>query len=89
VKILEAMAMGKAVVSTSIGAEGIPVLDGKEIVLADLAVDFANQCIRLLNSPDLRASIGQRSREFVVRNLGRDLIETRIQYMYESFLKDR
>jgi glycosyltransferase involved in cell wall biosynthesis len=88
VKILEAMAMGKSVVSTSIGAEGIPAADGQEIVLADLAGDLADQCIRLLNSPELRGSIGQRSREFVVKNFGRDMIETQIQYMYGSFLKD-
>ena len=54
VKILEAMAMGKAVVSTTIGAEGIPVRDGQEIVIADHADDLADQCVRLLNDPVLR-----------------------------------
>lgn len=88
VKILEAMSMGKAVVSTAIGAEGIPAKNGDEIILADLADDFADQCIRLLNSPDLRHSIGRRSHEFVVKNFDRNLIETQIHYMYGSFLKD-
>ncbi len=86
VKILEAMSMGKAVVSTAIGAEGIPVTDGREIIIADHADDLADQCIRLLNDPVLRESIGQRSREFVVKHFDRNLIETRIQYMYRTLL---
>jgi polysaccharide biosynthesis protein PslH len=86
IKILEAMAMGKAVVSTAIGAEGIPVTDGREIIIADHADDLADQCIRLLKDPVLRESIGQRSREFVVRHFDRDLIETQIQNMYRTLL---
>ena len=88
VKILEAMAMGKAVVSTSIGAEGIPAKDGREIVIADRAGDLADQCIRLLDAPELREALGQRSREFVVKNFDRDLVEARIQDVYRSLIKD-
>ena len=40
-KIYEAMAMEKAIVSTSIGAEGLPVTNGEEIVLADTPESFA------------------------------------------------
>ena len=75
-KILEAM--GKAVVLTAIGAEWIPLTDGREIILVDLTGDFADQCIQLPNSADLRSSIGRRPRDFVVKIFGRNLIEALI-----------
>jgi len=56
-KIFEAMAMGKAVVSTSIGAEGLDVNDGRDILLADTAGSFANSVVALLNDRELRKRI--------------------------------
>jgi glycosyltransferase involved in cell wall biosynthesis len=47
-KIYEAMAMGKAVVSTSVGAEGLDVEDGRNIMLADTTPSFADSIIKLL-----------------------------------------
>ena len=47
-KIYEAMAMGKAVVSTSVGAEGLDVEDGRDIILADTTPAFADSIIKLL-----------------------------------------
>lgn len=53
-KIYEAMAMGKAVVSTSIGAEGLDVHHGRDIVLADEVNSFAQAVITLLHEGELR-----------------------------------
>jgi glycosyltransferase involved in cell wall biosynthesis len=53
-KIYEAMAAGKAVVSTTIGAEGLDVRNGKDIVLADDANAFAQAVILLLRDQELR-----------------------------------
>ncbi|MGA8761578.1 MAG: glycosyltransferase [Candidatus Sulfotelmatobacter sp.] len=53
-KIYEAMAMGKAVVSTSIGAEGLDVHDGRDVVLADQAGGFAQAVVILLQDDELR-----------------------------------
>lgn len=53
-KIFEAMAAGRAVVSTSIGAEGLDVRDGRDIVLADSATAFAEAVVRLLRDDDRR-----------------------------------
>jgi polysaccharide biosynthesis protein PslH len=64
-KILEALAMGKAVVSTTLGAEGFPVTHGLELLLADEAEDFAQAVISLLNAPGKRASLGRAGRAFV------------------------
>jgi glycosyltransferase involved in cell wall biosynthesis len=56
-KIYEAMAMGKAVVSTTIGAEGLDVTDERDILLEDTAEGFADSVIRLLKDTELRRSI--------------------------------
>jgi glycosyltransferase involved in cell wall biosynthesis len=56
-KILEAMAAGIPVVSTTLGAEGLPVRDGHDILLADTADDFAAALDTLINNPDLQTKI--------------------------------
>src|SRR5205807_146721 len=53
-KIFEAMAMAKATVSTTIGAEGLPVTPEKDIVIADRAEDFANKTVELLQNQKKR-----------------------------------
>lgn len=64
-KIFEAMAMGKAVVSTTIGAEGLPVTSGSDIVLADEPNRFADEVCRLLDSAEDRKRIGDVARRLV------------------------
>jgi polysaccharide biosynthesis protein PslH len=59
-KILEAGACRKAVVSTTLGAEGIPVTDGHDILLADEPSDFAHAIQRQLRDPQLRAQLGDK-----------------------------
>ncbi len=58
-KIYEGMAMEKPIVSTSIGAEGLPVTNGQEIVLADTPDSFADSVINLLQDQNLANKIGQ------------------------------
>jgi len=53
-KIYEAMAAGRAIVSTSVGAEGLEVHDGQDIMIADTTADFAAAVVSVLESPDLR-----------------------------------
>jgi glycosyltransferase involved in cell wall biosynthesis len=57
IKIFEAMAMNKAVVSTSVGAEGLPLADGREILLADSPGEFAERVVALLQQPEARHRI--------------------------------
>jgi glycosyltransferase involved in cell wall biosynthesis len=64
-KIFEAMAMGKAVVSTTVGAEGLPVRDGENIVLADTPGDFAASVISLLHDSNQRRRLGASARALV------------------------
>ncbi len=69
IKAYEAMAMGKAVVSTRIGIEGLPVRDGDNVVLADSPEDFAAAVARLLKDKAERDRIGQNARAFVEGNV--------------------
>jgi len=65
-KIVEAMAMGKAIVSTALGAEGIEAVPGREILIEDEPVAFANAVTRLLAEPGLAARIGQSAQRLAV-----------------------
>lgn len=56
-KILEAFCYGRPVVSTSIGAEGLAVTHGENILLADDPAQFADACFDLLHQPDLAARL--------------------------------
>jgi len=64
-KILEAGACGIPVVSTTLGAEGIPVCDGQNILLGDTPETFAHGIVRLLEQPDLAKSIASSLRNLV------------------------
>jgi polysaccharide biosynthesis protein PslH len=70
IKIFEAMAMGKAVVSTSMGAEGLPVRHGENIILADDPADFARQVVDLLHDPPRRRQLGHAARQLVEESYG-------------------
>jgi glycosyltransferase involved in cell wall biosynthesis len=61
-KILEAWAAGLPVVSTTIGAEGLPVRDSETVILADGAAKFAEAVTRLLTCTDLRHTLGKAGR---------------------------
>jgi sugar transferase (PEP-CTERM/EpsH1 system associated) len=64
-KIFEAMGMGKAIVSTTIGAEGLPVRHGEELLLADSPEDFAKSVVALLGDAAERRRLGTAARELV------------------------
>ncbi|MBN1419568.1 MAG: glycosyltransferase [Planctomycetes bacterium] len=61
-KILDAFAMGKAVVSTTLGAEGLEVVDGEHIVLADEPAAFADAVLAVLRDGERAASLGRAGR---------------------------
>lgn len=72
-KILEALAMGKAVISTSIGCEGLAVQAGTHLLIADQPESLASSVITLLNDPEARATLG---------NAGRLLVEEKYGWNY-------
>ena len=69
-KIFEAMAMEKAVVSTTIGAEGLPLANGVELLLADEPQAFADAVVKVLTDASCAAELGRRAAANVRQNHG-------------------
>lgn len=65
-KLLQAMSMGKAIVTTTIGAEGLRLTDGVDAIVTDDDAGFERHLVRLLQSPDERARLGAAARSHVV-----------------------
>lgn len=68
IKILEGMALGKCVITTSIGAEGIQVLHGHDIVIADTDQAFTSALIELLSNPERVKQIGLEAKRNVMQH---------------------
>jgi len=67
-KILEALAQGRPVVSTSLGAEGLGLRDGEHLLLADTPAAFASALVRVLQDPALAQRLVAGGRAFVERH---------------------
>jgi glycosyltransferase involved in cell wall biosynthesis len=61
--VIEAWAAGRAVVSTTIGAEGLPARHGENLLIADGPRQFADAVSLLLTAPDLRAKLSETGRK--------------------------
>jgi len=83
-KILESMALGRPVVSTSIGAEGIDYTDGENILLGDDPLTFASQTILLLQNKSKRQTILEQARQFVMDHYDWDSITARLLKAFEE-----
>jgi glycosyltransferase involved in cell wall biosynthesis len=83
VKIIEAAAYGKPIVATSIGAEGINMRDGCELLLRDDPESFATACINLLKDPILAERLGSVAREAAIRYYDR----TKVVRLIQSYLE--
>ena len=64
-KVLEALALGSALVSTAIGYEGVEVTDGENVMMAEDAGTFADRCVRVLRSPELRLTLSRNGRRLI------------------------
>jgi len=81
-KILDAMAMAKAVVTTSIGAEGINVTDGRNIFICDEPEIFAARTVQLLNDRKLNKKLSENARKFVEENYSWEVILPKMESVY-------
>lgn len=82
-KVLEAMAMGKAIVSTALGCEGVGLRDGEEGLLGDTPAAFAACVLRLLGDAGLRRALGERARRFVSSRYDWRVIVPLLERVYE------
>ncbi len=87
-KILDAMAMGKAIVSTSVGCEGINVSDGRNILIADTPEDFTNKTIELLKNEDLRSNLGKNALK-LAKSYDWNLIWKKQELLYQDAMERR
>ncbi len=81
-KILEAMALRRPIVSTTIGAEGFPVTDGSELLLADSPSEQVSAICSLLDDAQARARLGEAGRSFVESRYQWSAIVPRLQKVY-------
>lgn len=83
-KLLEAMAMGRAVVSTTLGCEGFELVAGQELLIADTPADFAAAVGALLRDPALRERLGRAARRFAGSRYDWRIIVPRLERAYET-----
>lgn len=86
IKIVEGMALGKAIVSTSIGAEGIEIEDEKHIIVADTPYLMAKSIVKLLVDKKEILRIGKNAQEFVNQNLDNAVLTRNLADFYKQFL---
>ena len=83
-KLVQAMAMGCAIVATSLAAEGFPIESGKHLLLADTPHEFAAAVVRLLDSPSTRGRLGAEARLFVQSRYGWERLVPQLEEVYQS-----
>jgi glycosyltransferase involved in cell wall biosynthesis len=89
VKLLEAFAMGSPVITTSVGAAGFPIVNGKQAIIADTPAEFRAAVATLAASPDLRTQIGRAGRQMIVDNFTWDSIGQQFLGLVEEALSPR
>jgi glycosyltransferase involved in cell wall biosynthesis len=87
VKIVEGMALGKAIVTTSIGTEGIGTTHGENIFIADNPEDFASNVCALVENRELCMFTGRKARKFISENYDNHAITSSLAAFYENLLK--
>lgn len=81
--------MRKAVVSTTIGAEGLPVIPGEHILLADTAEAFAAEVIGLLENPARRMALAEASHALVNQRFRSEIVAQQFEGICRKALQDR
>jgi sugar transferase (PEP-CTERM/EpsH1 system associated) len=88
-KILDAWACGKAVVSTSIGCEGLEVTPGRNILIGDTPGQFAEQVIKVCADGNLRRSLGKEGRKLVEEKYSWKMIGEDLNRIYENLISKK
>jgi len=84
VKILEAMAMGLPVVSTTVGCEGLEVQDGVHLLIADTPNDFARACAAVLQDKELARKLAQNARQLILERYDAKIALRPLDLAYEA-----
>lgn len=88
VKVKEALAAGKAVVATRLAVEGLDVVDGKQILLAESNEQFIDTVLHLLNNPEQRVALATRAGAWACANLGWERSIASYEALYDSLIRE-
>ncbi len=88
-KIFEAMGMEKPIVSTTIGAEGLPISDGRELLLADTPESFATAVVKILQNRDAANELAKRAATLVRSEFGWQKVAERFANICEGTLPEK
>ncbi|MEI6884624.1 MAG: glycosyltransferase family 4 protein [Bacteroidota bacterium] len=84
IKVIEAMAFGKTVISTSVGAEGIDYTRGENLLIADLACEFFEMISVCIEHPEIIQKIGIQARKLIARQYERRNIIAKLGAFYNT-----
>ncbi len=87
IKVLNAMSQGKAVLTTTIGVEGIDAIHSNEIVVIDNPEQFADRAVALLQEPEEILKIGKRARKLIEAKYDWAIINRDISALYHPFAR--
>ena len=87
VKIIEGMALGKVIVTTAIGAEGIDIKHGHDILIAASEQDFEKEIENILENKTFFTKIGENAKKFVIDNMNNNKITAGLAEFYKANLK--
>ena len=85
VRILEGLAYGQAIVTTTVGLEGIEAKSGKEVLVADEPQDFAEAVLELMNNFELRCEIAKNGRDLIERKYDWQVVLKKVKDIYQEF----
>ncbi len=88
-KLLEAMAMGKAIVSTPVGCEGIDVSHGEELLVAESPKEMADAIVRLMGDPEYAHRLGERAHHKATKMYDWKSIGDRLLVIYRALLEQK
>ncbi len=89
IKLMEALACGRAVVTTAVGCAGLQLSDGKDVLIRELGAAFAEEICELLSSPEKRTQIAMEGRRTAERRFGWDSIAEPAFANYQAMLRMR
>jgi glycosyltransferase involved in cell wall biosynthesis len=82
VKIIEGLALGKCIITTSIGADGISVKHRENILIADTTKEFAEQMKFCMDQPKRVAEIGESARRFAKANFSKSAVKEELKALF-------
>jgi glycosyltransferase involved in cell wall biosynthesis len=87
-KVVEGLAMGKPIVSTSLGCEGLAVRGGEHLLIADDPAAFASRIVEVFENPTRNNELGRAGRRLVEARYSWDLAGERLEALYRQLTDD-